>query len=48
MLFRCDAVVHSCSLAYAWRASLLVLNYPTCYQYYAPTGLEALLVVRCS
>ena len=25
MLFRCDAVVHSCSLAYAWRALLLVL-----------------------
>jgi len=48
MLFRCDAVVHSCSLAYAWRASLLVQNYPTCYQYYAPTGLETLFVARCS
>jgi|GEM_PF-4847730 len=45
MLFRCDAMVHSCSLAYAWRASLLVQSYPTCYQYYAPMGLKTLLVI---
>ena len=45
MLFRCDALVHSCSLAYARRASLLVPNYPTCYQHYAPTGLKTLLVI---
>jgi len=43
---RCDATVTPCSLGYAWRASLLVLDYPSCYQYYAPTGLKALVVGR--
>jgi len=46
MLFGCDATFPPYSLDYAWRASPYIWGLPWGYQYFAPTGLETLVVGR--